>query len=88
MNFFENLIFYSFSIFFFYYLLNYAEILDNVRIFAFKYLHPFILGAIQCGFCFSFWTMLFSSLLLGINFYILIVPVIVLYMDFIFKKIK
>lgn len=85
---FENIIFLSFSIFFFHYLFNHAEIFDRVRVFAFTKLPSFIIDAIQCGFCFSFWTMLIISLISGFTINLFTVPVTVLFMDFTFRKIK
>jgi MFS family permease len=87
-NSFENLFFYSLTIFFFHYLFNHAEIFDKIRILAFTKLPNFIIGAVQCGFCFSFWTMLVVSIFSGFTINLFAVPVAMLFMDFIFRKIK
>ena len=78
----------SLSIFFLYYLCNYAEIFDKPRKIIFSVLSDTIIKVAQCGLCFSFWTMLILCLFYNLYIYIFAVPTVVLFMDFTFKKLK
>jgi len=87
-HFIDNLIVYSLSLFFVTYLINYAEIFSKIRNALFPVLPWFVLKAVSCGFCLSFWVMLVSGFFLGHSILLLCVPVFVLFLDTIFQRLR
>lgn len=80
---------YSVSVWFFIYIYKYSDIAKLFRQYLEYKLSSTVSYALTCSFCFTFW---FSLFLFIINiypiYYVLICPVINLFLDLIYNKLK
>lgn len=87
-NIFEIFFIFGFSIFFFFYLINYSEIFEKLRNAIFPVIPEFLRKMLQCSFCFSFWTMVVTSFFIGVSLLVLTIPVFTMFVDLLFKKLR
>lgn len=85
---FEVFFIFSFSIFFFFYLINYSEIFEKLRNAAYPAIPEILRKMLQCSFCFSFWIMIGLCFFIQASLMILIIPVFTMFVDLLFKKLR
>lgn len=84
----EGLLLYCLAVYFVFYLLNHAVMTEWLRK-AIGPLAPRLLREmVSCGFCFTWWSTLALSLLVGFNYFLLCAPPVVLFMDGIYRKLR
>lgn len=85
MNVFELAI----AIYFFFWVVNYASLIDGVRARVFPKLPQWLGFAITCPFCFTFWLTNFLCVFwLGYSVAVFVTPVIAMFLDLVYRRLK
>lgn len=85
----DNLITYSLTLFFFFFLLNYAEISKKPANWLKGFLGPVLGYPLRCSLCFAFWTTLVLWWLGKVpGTFVFIVPVVHLFVDSLYSRLN
>jgi hypothetical protein len=84
----DTVILTALSIWFAFFVVNYAELFDPLRQWIFPRLHPKLRYAITCPICFATWCLVAFSLFTGFTPLLLYVPPCCLLFDLIFNKLR
>lgn len=84
----EALLFWTLSLWFAFYLVNHAELFDRLRGAVIPVLPRWLAYPLQCGACFTFWTLSALSLFIGFTPLCVLCPPCVLMFDLIYRRLK
>ena len=83
-----DLIFFTATIWFLYFLVNHAEMFSRLRQAAMPALPKWISYVLQCSVCFSFWLLAALSLFTGWTPLLLVCPPFVMMFDLSYRRLK
>lgn len=84
----SDFVFATLSLYFAFFLVNYAEIFAGIREWVFPRLWSKAVYVLGCPICFAFWSLVALSLFVGFTPLIFCVPPATLFLDLIFNKLR